>query len=76
MIEVQSFKHVKNLIEMSPMENIVGYLFSLLMGKIGRGSIIAERTGVGSNQLSSKLYRYLPIPCTRTFLFCHSEGKA
>ena len=74
MIEVQSFKHVKNLIEMSPMENIVGYLFSLLMGKIGRGSIIAERTGVGSNQLSSKLYigisRYLAHA-----LFCFVTRK-
>ena len=30
--EVQLFKHVQNPTEMNPMENIVGDLFSLLMG--------------------------------------------
>ena len=32
MIEVQNFKHVRNRTETNPMENIVGDLFSLLMG--------------------------------------------
>jgi len=32
MIEVQSFKYVQNPTETNPMENIVGDLFSLLMG--------------------------------------------
>ena len=53
MIEVQSFKHVQNPTETNPMENIVGDLFSLLMGKIGGGSIIAERTGGGDEPINN-----------------------
>jgi hypothetical protein len=34
MIEIQSFKHVHNPTDMNPMENIVGDLFLLLMGKL------------------------------------------
>ncbi len=32
MIEVQTFKHIQNPTETNPMENMVGDLFSLLMG--------------------------------------------
>ena len=32
MIEVQTFKHIRNPTETNPMENIVGNLFLLLMG--------------------------------------------
>jgi hypothetical protein len=42
MIEVQSFKHINNPNTTNMTDSIVGDLFSLLMGKIDRGSIIVE----------------------------------